>query len=192
MPVKDWSKTLITMQYRKQCYAYEGESVNRSQMHIKHKTFDIRTWKKTTYFSTYPPPKSIHLSDRFASASKPAAKKTSDYPLNWVRLSTKKKKKHNKTLLFSSTPPQAWLPFWLLKPACEHALARLLPRLSCSWTVLLHVDYIENLLHPLQLLSSFCDLFTDSSLYVYENTAVESLSPCLGGVIWTGQLVMLG
>jgi hypothetical protein len=26
---------------------YEGESVNRSQMDIKHKTYDIRNWKKT-------------------------------------------------------------------------------------------------------------------------------------------------
>jgi hypothetical protein len=31
-------------------------------------------------------------------------------------------------------------PFWLLKPASEHAHARLLPRLSWSWTVLLPSD----------------------------------------------------
>jgi hypothetical protein len=32
--------------------------------------------------------------------------------------------------------PQTWSPFWLLKPASEHAHARLLPRVSWSWTVL--------------------------------------------------------
>jgi hypothetical protein len=36
--------------------------------------------------------------------------------------------------------PQARLPFWLLKPASEHAHTRLLPRLSWSWTVLLPSD----------------------------------------------------
>jgi hypothetical protein len=36
--------------------------------------------------------------------------------------------------------PQAWSPLWLLKPASEQASARLLPRLSWSWTVLLPND----------------------------------------------------
>jgi hypothetical protein len=35
---------------------------------------------------------------------------------------------------------QAPSPFWLLKPASEHVHARLLPRLSWSWTVLLPSD----------------------------------------------------
>jgi hypothetical protein len=46
--------------------------------------------------------------------------------------------------------PQAQSPFWLLKLACEHAHARLLPRLSWSWTLLLLCD-TENLLPTLQL-----------------------------------------
>jgi hypothetical protein len=36
--------------------------------------------------------------------------------------------------------PQAPSPYWLLKPASEHAHAHLLPRLSRSWTVLLPSD----------------------------------------------------
>jgi hypothetical protein len=36
--------------------------------------------------------------------------------------------------------PKAWSPFWLLKPASEHAHTRLLLRLSWSWTVLLPRD----------------------------------------------------
>jgi hypothetical protein len=49
---------------------YEGKSVYRSQMDVKRKTRDIRTWKKNISFSTYPPPTLIHLSHRFTSASK--------------------------------------------------------------------------------------------------------------------------
>jgi hypothetical protein len=45
-----------------------------------------------------------------------------------------KKKKHNRTLLFSSTPSST-VTFWLLKPASENTHARLLPRLSWSLTV---------------------------------------------------------
>jgi hypothetical protein len=52
-----------------------GESVNRSQMDIKRRTYDTQTWKK--HFSTYPPPTLIHFSHRFTSASKPAAQKSS-------------------------------------------------------------------------------------------------------------------
>jgi hypothetical protein len=39
-----------------------------------------------------------------------------------------------------SYTPQTRSPFWLLKPASEHAHAPLLPRLSWSWTVLLPSD----------------------------------------------------
>jgi hypothetical protein len=48
-------------------------------------------------------------------------------------------KSHKRTLLFRITL-QARSPFWLLKPASELAHARLLPRLSWSWTVLLPSD----------------------------------------------------
>jgi hypothetical protein len=51
---------------------YEGESINKSQMDIKRKTCDIRTWKNI-YFSTYPPPTLLHLANRFTSESKTAA-----------------------------------------------------------------------------------------------------------------------
>jgi hypothetical protein len=53
-------------------YIYEGESVNRSQVDIKRKTFYIQTCKNI-YVSAYPPPTLIHLSHRFTSASKLAA-----------------------------------------------------------------------------------------------------------------------
>jgi hypothetical protein len=46
---------------------------------------------------------------------------------------------------------QVWSPFRLLKPASEHVHARLLARLSRSWTVLYLVIHIVNLLRPLQL-----------------------------------------
>jgi hypothetical protein len=55
---------------------YEGESVHRSQMDIKRKTCDFRTWKKDIYFSTYPPQTLIHLFHRFTSASKTTAWKS--------------------------------------------------------------------------------------------------------------------
>jgi hypothetical protein len=54
---------------------YEGESVNRSQMDIKSKTWKTRTWNKTISRHT-PPPTPIHLSHRFTTASKPAAYKS--------------------------------------------------------------------------------------------------------------------
>jgi hypothetical protein len=50
-------------------------------------------------------------------------------------------KKNSTTECCSSmVHPQAWLPFWLLKPASEHVHVRLLPRLSWTWTVLLPND----------------------------------------------------
>jgi hypothetical protein len=48
---------------------YQRESVNVSQMDIKRKTCDIRSWGKSTYFSTYPPPTLIHLSHRVETRS---------------------------------------------------------------------------------------------------------------------------
>jgi hypothetical protein len=52
---------------------------------------------------------------------------------------------------FRYCTPQARSSFWLLKPASEHAHARLLPRLSCNWAVLLPSDTHKNLFRPLQL-----------------------------------------
>jgi hypothetical protein len=49
---------------------YEGKSVNRSQVDIKHVIFEPGN---NIYFSTYPPPTLIHL--RFTSASNPAVQK---------------------------------------------------------------------------------------------------------------------
>jgi hypothetical protein len=51
---------------------YERESVNRSQIVIKFKKYDIQTWKNI-HFLTYPPPTLIHLSHRFTSALTPTA-----------------------------------------------------------------------------------------------------------------------
>jgi hypothetical protein len=47
---------------------------------------------------------------------------------------------HNRTLLFGCTLLKHGRQFWLLKPASEHGHARLLLRLSWSWTVLLPSD----------------------------------------------------
>jgi hypothetical protein len=58
-----------------------------------------------------------------------------EYPLHWVPLPIKNK--HNRMLLLRSTHLKA---FWLLKPASEHAHARLLTVMSWSWTVLLPGD----------------------------------------------------
>jgi hypothetical protein len=58
------------------------ESVSRSQMDIKRKTYDIQ---KNICFSTYPPPTLIHLSRRFTSASKPTAWKSFDCCLSHFR-----------------------------------------------------------------------------------------------------------
>jgi hypothetical protein len=41
-----------------------GRASKRSQMDIKRKICDIRTWERNIYFSTYPPPTLIHLSHR--------------------------------------------------------------------------------------------------------------------------------
>jgi hypothetical protein len=53
-------------------HKYKVESLNRSQMDIKHNTCDILIWKKNS-FLTYPLPTLIHLSYHFTSASKPEA-----------------------------------------------------------------------------------------------------------------------
>jgi hypothetical protein len=47
----------------------------------------------------------------------------------------------------------AWSPFWLLKPASEHVHACLLPRLSWSWTVLLHSDTNRKLITSITAVS---------------------------------------
>jgi hypothetical protein len=47
------------------------------------------------------------------------------------------KKKRTTECWSSVVHSQTRSPFSLLKPASEHSHARLLPRLSCSWTVLL-------------------------------------------------------
>jgi hypothetical protein len=60
-----------------------------------------------------------------------------EYPSHWVLLFTKTRTtEHCSSVLY----PQVRSPFWLLKPVSEHAHARLLPRLSWSWTVLLPSD----------------------------------------------------
>jgi hypothetical protein len=66
-------------------------------------------------------------------------------------------KPHNRTVFLGSTLLNTLSPFWLLKPVWEHAHTRLLPRLSCSWNVLLSRD-TENLLRSLQLFYFACSL----------------------------------
>jgi hypothetical protein len=64
---------------------YEGESVNRSQMDIKHKTCDIRSWKKHLLLdirsTNY-----IPLSHSFTGVSKPTARKSFDCCLSHFRI----------------------------------------------------------------------------------------------------------
>jgi hypothetical protein len=66
----------------------------------------------------------------------------------WIEFLSTKNAKQN--VCSSVLYPKARSPFWLLKPASEHEHARLLPRLSWSWTVLLPSDTYRNLLRPLQ------------------------------------------
>jgi hypothetical protein len=68
-------------------------------------------------------------------------------PLHQVLLSTKNTQQN--AVLQQYTPQTQW-PFWLLKPASEHA--HLPPRLSWSWMCCYLVIHIDNLLHSLQLL----------------------------------------
>jgi hypothetical protein len=72
------------------------------------------------------------------------------YILHSVLLPTKT---HNRTLIFCSIFPKS--PSWLLKPESEHVHARLLARISWSWTVLLPSDARRKLLRPIQLFN-FC------------------------------------
>jgi hypothetical protein len=58
-----------------------------------------------------------------------------EYPFHWVLLFTKSAQQNAALRCICS---QGLSPFWLLKPASEHA--HLLPRLSCRWTVLLPSD----------------------------------------------------
>jgi hypothetical protein len=71
------------------------------------------------------------------------------YPLHCVLLPTEKAQQNSALRWYT---PKARSPFWLLKPASEHAHARLLPTLSWRWTVLVPSDTV-NLLRPLQLLN---------------------------------------
>jgi hypothetical protein len=57
--------------------------------------------------------------------------------LHWVLLPAKERTTEHCTTVVH---PQARSPFWLLKSAFEREHARLLPRLSWSWTVLLSSD----------------------------------------------------
>jgi hypothetical protein len=66
-----------------------------------------------------------------------------DYPLHCVLLPTENVQQ-NSTLRYYT--PHSRSPFWLLKPASEHEHARLLPRLSWSWTVLLPSDTYRKLI----------------------------------------------
>jgi hypothetical protein len=70
-------------------------------------------------------------------------------PLHWVLLTTKKAQQNDSLRQYT---PQAWSPFWLLKPASKHAHARLLPwdcheAGLCCYLVI----HIENFIRPLQL-----------------------------------------
>jgi hypothetical protein len=60
-----------------------------------------------------------------------------EYPLHCVLLPTKNAQQ-NAALRYYT--PQAWSPFWPLKPASKHSHAGLLRILSWSWPVLLPSD----------------------------------------------------
>jgi hypothetical protein len=53
---------------------------------------------------------------------------------------TPRKKNARQNAAFRQYTPQAWSPFWLMKPASKHAHARLLHRFSWTRTVLLPSD----------------------------------------------------
>jgi hypothetical protein len=69
------------------------------------------------------------------------------------------------TLYINPFTPQARSPFWSPKPATEHAHARLLPRLSWSWAVLLPSDTQKTYYVHYNCFTSICDLFIDSFLH---------------------------
>jgi hypothetical protein len=139
---------------------YRRESVNRSQTDIKCKTCDIWTWKKyfmthpppilihfshcfisaskssdcclshlRTSIST------SSLSGKVCHVSRPSYEQ-----LYTTNTSNRKQKIFLMNILCTESfcpqkrtnnaAPKARSPFWLLKPASEHAHARLLPRLS--------------------------------------------------------------
>jgi hypothetical protein len=76
--------------------------------------------------------------------------------LHWVLLPTKNAQQ-NAVLRWYS--PQARMPVWLLKPASQHARARLLLRLSWSWTVLLPSDTHRKPITAVQNSQNFMDIF---------------------------------
>jgi hypothetical protein len=65
------------------CRHTRGKSVNGSEIDIKPKTCDIRTWEKYLFLNIF----SANLSHRFISASKPAALKSFDWCLSHFRAS---------------------------------------------------------------------------------------------------------
>jgi hypothetical protein len=144
---------------------YEGESVNRSQMGIKRKTCDTRTWKKNIHFSIYPPPTLIllsqplpHLRFKLFVVSEMFSKFLAPVVNRFTRqtLLTLNRKQfcmnifccesfcpHKcTTLLFGSSPillkHDRHFDYW--NQPLKHAGARLLSGLSWKWTVLLPRD----------------------------------------------------
>jgi hypothetical protein len=97
-------------------------------------------------------------------------------PSQWVPLPTTE---NTSSVLQSSTAA-----LWLLIPVCPFAHARLLPKLSWSWIVLLPVDTYRKLLNQLQL---FYFHFDSSTTFVYHISAMPatflSISDFLLGVL---------
>jgi hypothetical protein len=151
---------------------YVGESENRSQMDIKRKTRDIRTWKKHLFLDiscTYPIALPVHRNPQHRSLLT-VVSATSQSPFHHLRLRTSLREFLEpvvKSFMPQTLPISLWIsfalspfahknvqqnaalryytlqtrsPFRLLKPAPEHSHARLLPRLSWSWAVLLPSD----------------------------------------------------
>jgi hypothetical protein len=66
-------------------------------------------------------------------------------------------------------------PFWLLKLASEHAHARLLPRLSWSWTMLLPSDTYRN---PVtSIIADIHQFMTYSLTLAYASTVLDGYGP---------------
>jgi hypothetical protein len=114
--------------------SYEGESVNRSQMDIRHKTCDIGTWKKHLFLDM----SSANIDTLVLLLYQCVETCSIEILLTVI----------SATCASSATFEHPWENFltqlWttlhdtLLKPASEHAC--LLPRLLWSWTMLLSSD----------------------------------------------------
>jgi hypothetical protein len=83
--------------------------------------------------------------------------------------------------------PQEWSPFWLPKPASEHAC---LLHNSWSWTVLLSSDTCKTYYIHYSCFTSICDLFTDS-LYIYIEICICLKIFCIQELIQEHNLVIL-